>query len=197
MTTHASKLHVGEFLVEGGHIFQVIKTKVLATKHHDLHFTLHNVATDKRSTRHWCNNHPVRLIVPEKHHYTIVCITREDTLVALELMDNKTAVTRSDVLVSDPGLVTYLTTYYEKEEAGADGAEPAPLDAHLYKFVVEPLHRDENEIVVQQLVYVKGYDMTHDYDHHHGHHHTHSSETTHNARNCAFAHFPRITSMLS
>lgn len=166
----ACELKTGNFFVEGTEIFRVVSKKTLKTKHHDLHFTVQSMTSDRRSTRHWAHGHEVRAVEPDVHHYKIVGVTTEarrvdpnaERYVVLDLLDVRTNELRSDMLVSDPGLMTYLLHREDKE-----------LDAYVYNFSVDPAHRDEQEIKLEKLVSVQGYDMSHAYDHHHGHHHGH------------------------
>jgi len=175
MTT-AQTVHKGHFFFENGEIYQIVEKNELRTKHHDYHLVVQNFHNNHRSTRHYSHDHLLHVVEPIHMHYKIVWVVSEsesgpgpETL-RLELLDISTSEPRSDLIVTDPGLSAYLIAHFEPDDAQKI---PEELDAHVYSFTIEPLHRSDKLVTVERIVSVQGYDMSHLYDHHHGQHHIH------------------------
>ena len=172
MSATAHTIHQGQYFFENGQIYQIVGKKELKTKHHDYHLVVQNFHNNHRSTRHYTHDHLLYVVEPTHIHYKIVWVVPEqDETISLKLLDVLTNEPRSDIIVTDPGLVAYLVAHFDLEEA--QDSIPEELDAHVLSFTVDPLHRTDKPIAVERIVSVHGYDMSHLYDHNHGQHHDH------------------------
>jgi len=173
MSVTAHTIHQGQYFFENGQIYQIVGKKELKTKHHDYHLVVQNFHNNHRSTRHYSHDHLLYVVEPTHMHYKIVWVAEQDAAIRLELLDVSTNEPRSDLTVTDPGLLSYLVAHFKSEEDEDRDFIPEELDAHVLCFTVEPLHRADKSVTVERIVSVQGYDMSHLYDHHHGQHHIH------------------------
>lgn len=173
MTVTAHTVKKGDHVFEKGQILKILDKKELHSNKHTASYKVlvSNCENNHHSTRHWAHEQVLRAVEPEHLHYKIECLgdyyERVDRLY-LNLISTKDLSVREDLFVTDPGLISYLQQHFS-----ASDTELEELDLHVLKFVVEPAHRTEKLIEMEQITGVTGYDMTHAHDHHHGHHHGH------------------------
>lgn len=168
MSQTAHHLKNGEFIFLDGQIYKIIsKKEVTATGGHSVHFAIENVATFHRNDIHFALNHHVRTVDAEHVSYTLThLIEPEHDRVFLGLLDTKTGKTREDLSITHPVIIDYLIKFFDAEEN-----ENNSLTTHFLKFHIDKLHRVDEEIDLECVSGVQGFDMTQLHDAHHGKHH--------------------------
>lgn len=182
MVLSAATAKVGLYVFEDGRILKLLKKKELHSGNKGksaYQYLVSDCKSGHHSTRHWSHDHTLRQVEPTVEKYMIMGLGDhtnvnpkhpERTRLYLSLAKEPIMSIREDVYVKDPGLIQYLKAYYAPTEGEDD---PEPLHLQLNSFTIDPLHRVDKEVTLEQVTSVDGYDMSHLHDHHHGHHHEH------------------------
>lgn len=179
MVLTAKTAHVGMFVFDGGRVLKLLKKKELRNaRTPSFQYLVSDCKSGHHSTRHWSCDHVLRQIVPTQEQYVVLGLNDlvqmnskhpERSQLYLSLAKEPDITVRDDIYVKDPGLIQYLQDYYH-----ASLVEPLRLSLNTY--VIEPMHRADSALTIQQVTGVEGYDLSHLHDHHHGqHHHPHDS----------------------
>lgn len=147
-------------------VYHVLKKEDCHKDGHKVKLQVEVFATGKHTNRSYSHDHHLIKVEPHTINYTLSHVTENETGgLQLGLFDSNMT-PRDDLMLTDESLI--LQTLKVCEEKKDDLSS---VNVRVLSIEVPAMHRTDEDVAMERIVFITGVDFSHLYDHHHGHHH--------------------------